>query len=68
MENTYPFINGDHCEKGLNSLELVYYVQEMQRTLSRVFIAKEKFNVVFRHVFAGRELGRSYLNVHQNQS
>lgn len=64
-EEDYLFINGDLCEKGLNSLELVHYVQWMDKNLQRVFITKGNCDVVFRHVFRGNDIGRQYLNARQ---
>ncbi|BAC13002.1 hypothetical protein [Oceanobacillus iheyensis HTE831] len=61
-EEDYLFINGDLCEKGLNSLDLVHYVQWMDKNLQRVFITKGNCDVVFRHVFRGNDIGRQYLN------
>ncbi|MFS0752341.1 metallophosphoesterase [Oceanobacillus sp. 1P07AA] len=61
-EEDYLFVNGDLCEKGLNSHELVHYVQWMDKNLKRVFITKGNCDVVFRHVFRGNDIGREYLN------
>ena len=47
----YLFINGDLCEKGDNSLEVVEFVRSLQQSSSNVFIVKGNCDVVHRYVF-----------------
>lgn len=51
----YLFINGDLCEKGRNSLELVDYVRKMKRTNPNVHITKGNCDVVHQYVMDGNE-------------
>ncbi|SET54558.1 Calcineurin-like phosphoesterase [Oceanobacillus limi] len=51
----YLFLNGDLCEKGPNSLEVVHYVQELVAQSDRVFVTKGNCDVLFRYVFDGVE-------------
>ena len=51
----YLFINGDLCEKGPNSLDVVAYVRKLASTNENVFITKGNCDVVHRHVFDGNE-------------
>lgn len=54
-EEDYLFINGDLCEKGPNSLEVVDYVRNMEKETSNVFITKGNCDVVHRYVMSGNE-------------
>lgn len=58
----YLFINGDLCEKGPASLEVVKYVRSMSEESTNVFITKGNCDVVFRHVYSGDEGVISYMN------
>jgi protein phosphatase len=49
----YLFINGDLCEKGPNSLEVVNYVRKLIN--ENVFVTKGNCDVVHRYVFNGNE-------------
>ena len=51
----YLFINGDLCEKGDNSLEVVEFVRSLQQSSSNVFIVKGNCDVVHRYVFQESE-------------
>lgn len=53
--NDYLFINGDLCEKGDNSLEVVEYVRSLQESSCNVFITKGNCDVVHRYVFQESE-------------
>ncbi|MDZ5472867.1 metallophosphoesterase [Bacillus sp. 31A1R] len=50
-EDDYLFINGDLCEKGPNSLEVVEYVRNLMTVNQNVFLTKGNCDVVFRYVF-----------------
>ncbi|WP_203248916.1 metallophosphoesterase [Sporosarcina beigongshangi] len=58
----YLFINGDLCEKGSTSLEVIDYVRSMSEKSTNVFITKGNCDVVFRHVYSGDEGIISYMN------
>ncbi|GEL77544.1 metallophosphoesterase [Tenuibacillus multivorans] len=51
----YLFINGDLCEKGHNSLEVVHYVKQMSLNSERVYLTKGNCDVIHRYVFEGHE-------------
>ncbi|WP_042143280.1 metallophosphoesterase [Paucisalibacillus sp. EB02] len=51
----YLFINGDLCEKGTNSLEVIDYVRELVKNNQNVFVTKGNCDVVHRYVFDGNE-------------
>ncbi|MEK3975218.1 MULTISPECIES: metallophosphoesterase [unclassified Psychrobacillus] len=46
----YLFINGDLCEKGDNSLEVIEFVRLLQESSSNVFITKGNCDVVHRYI------------------
>ncbi|WP_342504753.1 metallophosphoesterase [Sporosarcina sp. FSL K6-2383] len=58
----YLFINGDLCEKGPASLEVVDYVRNMSEESTNVFITKGNCDVVFRYVYNGDEGIISYMD------
>ncbi|MFD2043583.1 metallophosphoesterase [Ornithinibacillus salinisoli] len=60
-EEDYLFVNGDLCEKGPNSLEVVAYVRELSNQSDKVFVTKGNCDVVFRYVFDGVEGIISYM-------
>ena len=62
----YLFINGDLCEKGPASLEVIDYVRGMYEESTNVFITKGNCDVVFRHVYSGDEGIISYMNRRQD--
>ncbi|WP_084157603.1 metallophosphoesterase [Oceanobacillus manasiensis] len=51
----YLFINGDLCEKGPNSLEVVRYVMELEQSSNRVFITKGNCDILFQYVLDEKE-------------
>src|SRR5699024_8093742 len=51
----YLFINGDLCEKGNNSLEVIGFVRQMTLNSERVFVTKGNCDIVHRYVFEGNE-------------
>ncbi|MEO4054036.1 metallophosphoesterase [Solibacillus sp. CAU 1738] len=61
----YLFINGDLCEKGPASLEVINYVRCMSEESTNVFITKGNCDVVFRSVISGNESIISYMNRQQ---
>ena len=62
----YLFINGDLCEKGPASLEVVEYVRSLSKESDNVFITKGNCDVVFRYVFNEVEGIISYMNKQKN--
>ncbi|WP_318618020.1 metallophosphoesterase [Sporosarcina sp. YIM B06819] len=58
----YLFINGDLCEKGPASLEVIDYLRSMSEESTNVYITKGNCDVLFRHVFSGDEGIISYMN------
>ncbi|TQR19110.1 metallophosphoesterase [Psychrobacillus vulpis] len=65
-EEDYLFINGDLCEKGTNSLEVVEYVRNLSEQSSQVYITKGNCDVVHRYVFSGSEGIIPYMNKQKN--
>lgn len=47
----YLFINGDLCEKGPNSLEVVQFVRVLSKRFTNVFVTKGNCDVLHRSVF-----------------
>lgn len=66
-EDDYLFINGDLCEKGPGSLEVVDYVRTLFARSDKVFVTKGNCDVLFRFVYNGVEEIISYMN-RQNYS
>ncbi|QFF99146.1 hypothetical protein PB01_10065 [Psychrobacillus glaciei] len=62
----YLFINGDLCEKGPNSLEIVKYVRELSEQSHKVYITKGNCDLVYRYVFNGSKGIIPYMNKQQN--
>ena len=62
----YLFINGDLCEKGPASLEVVEYVRSLSNESNNVFITKGNCDVVFRYVFNEVEGIIPYMNKQKN--
>ncbi|MFJ7936052.1 metallophosphoesterase [Sporosarcina sp. NPDC096371] len=58
----YLFINGDLCEKGPASLEVVEYVRNLSKEPNQVFITKGNCDVLFRAVFNEVQGIMSYMN------
>lgn len=58
----YLFINGDLCEKGPNSLEVVEFVRALSTESEKVFVTKGNCDVLFRYVFSGSEWIIPYMN------
>jgi protein phosphatase len=65
-EDDYLFINGDLCEKGPNSLEVVEYVRSMMERSDNIYITKGNCDVVFRYVFNGVEGIIPYMKQRKN--
>lgn len=57
----YLFINGDLCEKGPASLEVIDYVRSMSEGSPNVFITKGNCDVLFRYVVNEDEGITSYM-------
>jgi protein phosphatase len=64
-EDDYLFINGDLCEKGANSLEVVKYIQDLSKQ-PNVYVTKGNCDVVYRYVLDGDEGIISYMNNQKN--
>jgi len=62
----YLFINGDLCEKGPASLEVIDYVRRLSNDSNNVYITKGNCDVVSRYVFNGVEGIISYMKNHKN--
>lgn len=58
----YLFINGDLCEKGPNSLEVVQFVRDLSERFPNVYVTKGNCDVVHRYVFHGSEGIIAYMN------
>jgi len=58
----YLFINGDLCEKGPASLEVIDYVRSMSEESTNVFITKGNCDVLFHYVDSEDEEIISYMN------
>lgn len=65
-EEDYLFINGDLCEKGPNSLEVVTYIMALHKKSDKVFVTKGNCDVLFRYVFNGNEGIISYMKKQKN--
>jgi len=66
MEEDYLFINGDLCEKGPNSLEVVEFVRGLCEQSDKVYVTKGNCDVVHRYVFNGSEGIIPYMNRQKN--
>lgn len=64
-KNDYLFINGDLCEKGMHSLEVVRYVKEMTEQSKDVFVTKGNCDILYRYVFSGNEGILPYMKKHR---
>ncbi|WP_249870631.1 metallophosphoesterase [Oceanobacillus saliphilus] len=53
IDDDYLFINGDLCEKGPNSLEVVRFVRALKKKSEHVFVTKGNCDVIYRPVFDG---------------
>ncbi|MFJ8064008.1 metallophosphoesterase [Psychrobacillus sp. NPDC096426] len=62
----YLFINGDLCEKGQNSLEVVEFVRGLSKQSNKVFVTKGNCDVVHRYVFNGSNGIIPYMNRQKN--
>ena len=62
----YLFINGDLCEKGPGSLEVIEFVRELSKQSTNVYITKGNCDVVHRYVFNGDKGIISYMNRQKN--
>lgn len=62
----YLFINGDLCEKGANSLEVVRYVKKLMEQAPDVFVTKGNCDVLYRYVFEGNEDILNYMKKRRN--
>lgn len=62
----YLFINGDLCEKGPASLEVIDYVRSMSKKSQNVFITKGNCDVLFRYIVNEDEGITSYMNRQKN--
>ncbi|SEP55615.1 metallophosphoesterase [Piscibacillus halophilus] len=51
----YLFINGDLCDKGKNSLEVIHFVRELTLKSDRVFVTKGNCDILHRYVYEGHE-------------
>ncbi|MFD2442486.1 metallophosphoesterase [Bacillus sp. CGMCC 1.16607] len=65
-DEDYLFINGDLCEKGSNSLEVVEYMRALSKQRNNVYITKGNCDVVFRYVFNGVEGIFPYMQKQKN--
>lgn len=65
-EEDYLFINGDLCEKGPNSFEVVKYVQDLSEQSNKVYVTKGNCDVVHRYVFNGNEGIIPYMEKQKN--
>lgn len=65
-EEDYLFINGDLCEKGPNSLEVVQFVRALSEQSTNVYVTKGNCDVVHRSVFHGSKGILSYMNRQQH--
>ncbi|TQR17874.1 metallophosphoesterase [Psychrobacillus soli] len=61
-EDDYLFVNGDLCEKGLNSLEVVEFVRDLSEKFSSVYVTKGNCDLVHRYVFHGSKGIIPYMN------
>lgn len=61
-DGDYLFINGDLCEKGPNSLEVVEFIRGLSKQSNKVYVTKGNCDVVHRYVFHGSEAIISYMN------
>ncbi|SHG50143.1 metallophosphoesterase [Ornithinibacillus halophilus] len=57
----YLFINGDLCEKGPNSLEVVRYIREIMIESKQVYVNKGNCDILHRYVFEGVDGIRNYM-------
>lgn len=62
----YLFINGDLCDKGKNSLEVVRYVKKMTEESSNVFVTKGNCDVLYRYIFEGNKNIVKYMKKRKN--
>ncbi|WP_057767458.1 metallophosphoesterase [Cytobacillus praedii] len=65
-KDDYLFINGDLCEKGLRSLELVRYVKWMTEQSKDVFVTKGNCDILYRYALAGNENIIPYMKKHKH--
>ncbi|MEK3979329.1 metallophosphoesterase [Psychrobacillus sp. FSL K6-2836] len=65
-EEDYLFINGDLCEKGPNSLEVMEFVRGLCEQSDKVFVTKGNCDVVHRYVFNGSGGIIPYMNRQKN--
>ncbi len=62
----YLFINGDLCEKGDNSLEVVRYVKKLVEEFPDVYVTKGNCDILYRYVFKGNEAIFNYMRKRKN--
>lgn len=62
----YLFINGDLCDKGENSLEVVRYVKKLADNSPDVFVTKGNCDVLFRYAFEGNDAILNYMKKRKN--
>lgn len=65
-EEDYLFINGDLCEKGPNSLEVVEFVKNLSEQSNNVYVTKGNCDVVHRYVFDESDGIIPYMNRQKN--
>ncbi|MGE7768999.1 metallophosphoesterase [Viridibacillus arvi] len=64
--NDYLIINGDMCEKGENSLEVVEYIRTLCNHSSNVYVTKGNCDVLFRYVENGDQSILPYIEKRKN--
>jgi protein phosphatase len=65
-EEDYLFINGDLCEKGPKSIEVVNYIRNLSMKSTTVYVTKGNCDVLYRPIFNGVEGIISYMNRQKN--
>lgn len=61
-DDDYLFINGDLCEKGDNSLDVIEFVRNLSRKTRHVYVTKGNCDVLHRSVFNRSEWIIPYMN------
>ncbi len=62
----YLIINGDLCDKGDNSLEVVRYVKKLAEQSPDVFVTKGNCDVLYRFAFEGNDAILNYMKKRKN--
>ncbi|MBD8069695.1 metallophosphoesterase [Bacillus sp. PS06] len=65
-EEDYLFINGDLCEKGPSSLNVVQYVRQLTQKSDHVYVTKGNCDILYRYVFKGVDGIISYMKKQNN--